>query len=97
MAKRTIRISELTCSTYSKKDNSPRGCITVSSCDINIGDYVVIDNYFTLVVADGKEQSEWGWAIKDVNKIPISDWQKSTLQKMNLARWPIGNTGRMEN
>lgn len=56
MAKRTIKISELTCSTYSKKDNSPRGCKTVSSSDINIRDYVVIDNYFTLVVADGSDK-----------------------------------------
>ena len=56
MAKRTIRISELTCSTYNKKDNSPRRCITVTRDEISVGDYIVIDNYFTLVVADGKEK-----------------------------------------
>ena len=56
MAKRTIRLSELTCSTYSKKDNSPRGCKAVNSNDVNIGDYVVIDNYFTLVVKDDSDK-----------------------------------------
>lgn len=56
MVKRTIKISELKCDTYSKKDNSPRGCKTVSRTDVRVGDYIVIDNYFTLVVADGREQ-----------------------------------------
>ena len=36
-------------STFSKKDNSPRGCKTVSASEIKPGDKVVIDNYFTLV------------------------------------------------
>ena len=56
MKERTIKITELGCDTYSKKDNSPRGCKTVSRTDVNVGDYIVIDNHFTLVVADGKEQ-----------------------------------------
>ena len=56
MKKRTIKITELDCDTYSKKDNSPRGCQVVSRTDVRVGDYIVIDNYFTLVVADGKEQ-----------------------------------------
>lgn len=56
MKVRTIKITELKCDTYSKKDNSPRGCQVVSRTDVRVGDYIVIDNYFTLVVADGKEQ-----------------------------------------
>ena len=36
-------------STFSKKDNSPRGCKTVSASEIKVGDEIVIDNYFTLV------------------------------------------------
>lgn len=56
MKNRTIKITELKCDTYSKKDNSPRGCQVVSRTDVRVGDYIVIDNYFTLVVADGKEQ-----------------------------------------
>ncbi len=56
MSKRTIKISELKCNTYSKKDNSPRGCKVVSRTDVRVGDYIVIDNHFTLVVTDGKEQ-----------------------------------------
>ncbi|WP_285947117.1 hypothetical protein [Thomasclavelia cocleata] len=36
-------------STFSKKDNSPRGCKCVPASQIKIGDKVVIDNYFTLV------------------------------------------------
>lgn len=37
-------------STFSRKDNSPRGCETVSANEIQIGDKIVIDNYFTTVV-----------------------------------------------
>lgn len=36
--------------TFSKKDNSPRGCKTVNARDIKIGDMIVIDNYFTTVI-----------------------------------------------
>ena len=36
--------------TFSKKDNSPRGCKTVPASEIKVGDETVIDNYFTLVV-----------------------------------------------
>lgn len=36
--------------TFSRKDNSPRGCRTVSVSEIKVGDEIVIDNYFTLVV-----------------------------------------------
>lgn len=56
MKERTIKITELKCDTYSKKDTSPRGCQVVSRTDVKVGDYIVIDNYFTLVVADRKEQ-----------------------------------------
>lgn len=52
MGKRTIRISELVYDTYSVKDNSPRGCRTVTRSEVKVGDYVVINNRFTLVVAD---------------------------------------------
>jgi len=49
---KTIKISDLTASTYSVKDDSPRGCRTANRNEVKEGDYVVIDNYFTLVVAD---------------------------------------------
>ena len=38
-------------STFSVKDNSPRGCKTVMGSEIKVGDKVVIDNYFTTVIA----------------------------------------------
>ena len=50
---RTITIKELmakNADTFSVKDTSPRGCKTVNKKDIKIGDKVVLDNYFTLVV-----------------------------------------------
>ncbi|MEG0898401.1 MAG: hypothetical protein RSF40_01645 [Oscillospiraceae bacterium] len=53
--KRTITISELKNSrieTWSVKDNSVRGITTKYTKEIQIGDKVVIDNYFTEVVAD---------------------------------------------
>ena len=37
-------------STFSKKDNSPRGCKCVSASTIKPGDKIVIDNYFTTVI-----------------------------------------------
>ena len=33
-------------STFSKKDNSPRGCRTVCASEIKVGDKIVINNYF---------------------------------------------------
>lgn len=56
MNKHTISITEVKrfvkkgVTTFSKKDNSLRGCKTVSADEINIGDEIVIDNYFILVV-----------------------------------------------
>jgi hypothetical protein len=46
---RTISIKELACETYSLKDNSVRGCKTVSKSEVKIGDKIVLDDYFTLV------------------------------------------------
>lgn len=56
MSKRTITIVEVKelikkgVTTFSRKDNSPRGCKTVSASEIHVGDEIVIDNYFTLVI-----------------------------------------------
>ena len=50
---RTITISELKATgtdTWSVKDNSVRGYTTKYTSEIIVGDKVVIDNYFTLVV-----------------------------------------------
>ena len=35
--------------TFTKKDNSPRGCKCVSASQIKVGDKIVIDNYFITV------------------------------------------------
>ena len=51
--KRTITIQEvrkMNISTFSKKDDSPRGCKTVSTADLKVGDKIVIDNYFTEII-----------------------------------------------
>lgn len=37
-------------STFSKKDNSVRGYSTVPASSIVVGDKIIIDNYFTLVI-----------------------------------------------
>lgn len=37
-------------STWSKKDNSPRGCTTVFTSELKVGDKVAIGNYFTEIV-----------------------------------------------
>lgn len=36
--------------TFSLKDNSPRGIKTVSASEVKVGDKIVIDNYFHTVV-----------------------------------------------
>lgn len=49
---RTISMGEvlnMDCGTFNKKDNSVRGCTTVNKSDLQIGDKIVIDNYFTLI------------------------------------------------
>lgn len=50
---RTITIAELKAfdiSSWSVKDNSVRGYATKSTDEVKVGDKVVIDNYFTLVI-----------------------------------------------
>ena len=56
--KESITMSEImTCSTWSKKDNGPRGCKTVSNTEIMPGDKVVYENRFVPVVADPEPES----------------------------------------
>jgi hypothetical protein len=43
-------IKEMNCSTFSKKDNSPRGIATIYKNELQIGDKVVIENYFTEII-----------------------------------------------
>lgn len=56
MNEHTITITEVNkcvekgVTTFSRKDNSPRGCEIVSASEIKVGDEIVIDNYFTLVI-----------------------------------------------
>lgn len=52
MTKRIITINEARqlANTLTIKDNSPRGCKTISSDDVKINDKVLIDNYFHLVI-----------------------------------------------
>ena len=58
MSKHTITISKVKeligngVTTFSRKDDSPRGCEPVPASEIKVGDKIVIDNYFTLVVED---------------------------------------------
>lgn len=56
--KRTITMSEVQekmkngVSTFSRKNNSPRGCECVAAEEIKPGDEIVINNYFTTVILD---------------------------------------------
>lgn len=43
-------IQEKDCNTFMRKDNSPRGCKCVMKSELQIGDKIVIDNYFTLII-----------------------------------------------
>ena len=56
--KDTITMNEIRAtSTWSVKDNSPRGCKTVSNSEVKPGDKVVYNNRFTLVI-DATEPEE---------------------------------------
>lgn len=51
--KHTITMKEIqddNCNTFMKKDNSVRGCSCVMKSTLQIGDKVVIDNYFTEII-----------------------------------------------
>lgn len=51
---RTITIDEIKKSnaeTFSRKDNSVRGIETIRKSKVQVGDKVVIDDYFTEVIA----------------------------------------------
>lgn len=56
MSEHTITIAEVNelvkkgVTSFSRKDNSPRGCKTVSASEIKVGDKIVINNYFALIV-----------------------------------------------
>lgn len=52
--KREIRIEELRkmkADTFTRKADTPRGAETVMKSQVQIGDKIVLDNYFTLVTA----------------------------------------------
>lgn len=56
--KHTITLSALDLDiTYSVKDDSPRGCHTVPGSMLEIGDKIVIDNYFTEIVPENDTQT----------------------------------------
>jgi len=68
MNKHTITINEVKehmkngVTTFSRKNNSLRGCETVSASEIKIGDEIVIDNYFTEVVMSHQEfERQYGY------------------------------------
>lgn len=80
MEKRTITMSEiLKCSTWSKKDNSPRGCSTVSCNDIKPGDKVVYNNYFTEVIDGSTKSTE---SKKGENKMKKSNTIKKEIENI---------------
>lgn len=57
--KRTITLAELDLTiTYSVKDDSPRGCHTVSGAELKVGDEIVIDNHFHEII-DSDDADEW--------------------------------------
>ena len=57
--KDTITMNEIRAtSTWSVKDNSPRGCKTVSNSEVKPGDEVVYNNRFTLVIDATEPEDE---------------------------------------
>ena len=57
--KDTITMNEIrVTSTWSVKDDSPRGCKTVSNSEVKPGDKVVYNNRFTLVIDEPETEEE---------------------------------------
>jgi len=57
--KDTITMNEIrTTSTWSVKDDSPRGCKTVSNSEVKPGDKVIYNNRFTLVIDEPETEEE---------------------------------------
>lgn len=57
--KETITMNEIRAtSTWSVKDDSPRGCKTVSNSEVKPGDKVVYNNRFTLVIDEPETEEE---------------------------------------
>lgn len=58
---RTITLAALAAlnlNTCTIKDDSPRGCKTISAADVRPGDMVVLDNHFTKVVEDAPAEEQ---------------------------------------
>ena len=51
-------LAALNLSTCTVKDDSPRGCKTVSASDVRPGDMVVLDNRFTEVVENAPDEDQ---------------------------------------
>lgn len=43
-------VQEKNCNTFMRKDDSPRGFDCVMKSQLKVGDEIIIDNYFTLIV-----------------------------------------------
>lgn len=57
--KETITMNEIRAtSTWSVKDDSPRGCKTVSNSEVKPGDKVIYNNRFTLVIDEPETEEE---------------------------------------
>lgn len=57
--KETITMNEIRAtSTWSVKDDSPRGCKTVSNSEVKPGDKVIYNNRFTLVIDEPETEKE---------------------------------------
>ena len=50
--KKTVKLGELNGSTQSVKQNTPKGYITKNTESVKVGDFVLVDNRFVLVVDD---------------------------------------------
>lgn len=44
-------IKEMECESFAKKDNSVRGICTVYKTELNVGDKIVLNNYFVQIIA----------------------------------------------
>lgn len=80
--KESITMNEIkACSTWSKKDDSPRGCKTVSSSEIKPGDKVVYENRFTPVVADPEPENTTRAALRKAAELIEARKDRSAWDK----------------
>lgn len=87
--KESITMTEIRAtSTWSVKDDSPRGCKTVSNSEVKPGDMVVYENRFTLVIDDPEtEAAETETTTRTPEEVKIREMEEVKTNFKYIGYW----------